>query len=230
MKGRCCAWQAVGSVATSDEDYRQALQGPLYARIREGLDSGNKLKTTFLGSNKEKHRAVPPEGRRDSDTSSVEVRPVTEIVEEETEQNSDSSSINQIKPTEGHVSKESSFINSQQQGSSSSPNVVTLRSDEHTSKQNIFISPEVECALRTLDQAIFVVRGCGFSESNKSNCFSLSQEIPTSDAVPDSLITSNEAVPKNHGEKGTKPSNGAQVRSDAEDFRSVQVNARLIDE
>lgn len=184
--------QAVGSVATSDQDYRQALQGPLYARIREGLDSRNKLKTTLVASNDEKQKALLCEEHRDSDPLSAEIRPLTEIVEEETEQNLPGSSINQTM--------------------------------EYVSRDDSFISPEVDHALRLLDRAIAVLRERGFSDCNQSNCFSINQEIPPSKAVGDSCSIGNKDTPKNSISLGIKPSSGGQDGSDAEGFRSVQVH------
>lgn len=136
MKTIWCVWQAVGSVGTSDKDYRKALQGPLYTRIRAGLESRNKLKTTLADVKEDKHEGIPPKGRG-SYPLSAEIRPLMEIVEEEPEQNQIEHSSN-----------------------------VTLHADKHVRKENMFISPEVDRALRILDQAIAVLRERGFSGGN----------------------------------------------------------------
>lgn len=215
--------KAVGSVATSDKDYRQVLQGPLYARIREGMDSRNKFKTPLAGLNEDKHKAVPPEEHSDSYPLSTEIIPLTEIVEEETEQNQPGSLINQMIFSTGHVSKEDSSLNPEQNQSGPSSNVI-LHADKHVSKENIFISPEVDHALRILDQAIAVLRERGFSGNNQSDCFSINQEIPPSKAVVNSCSISNEDSPQNSTSRGTKPSKGSQVSSDAEGFRNNNIN------
>lgn len=148
--------KAVGSVATSDEDYRQALQEPLYVRIREGMDSRNKHNVDSIGLEDKKAAALLPVEHGDNVPECVEITPVTEIVEEEAEDhvNLSSSSTNSISTTDGEGVTEGTSI-----------------------------SPEVEHALRTLDQAIAIVRGRGLFHSNDSDCFTINGELPTSDAV-----------------------------------------------
>lgn len=210
--------KAVRSVATSDEDYRQALQGPLYARIREGLYSSKNLKAASTDLNEEKHEVLSSEGDTDSDTSLSEIRPVTEIVEEQT---SLGLSINQIHPTEEHMSIENSSNSPEQSLSSSLANVIQS-TDGHACKETTFISPEVEHALRTLDQAIAAVRGRGFSGSNQSDCFSI---IPTPAAVLNSSPLPNGNTPKDITNGGTRPSNAAEVISDAEALRNNMMDS-----
>ncbi|XP_020268419.1 uncharacterized protein LOC109843869 isoform X2 [Asparagus officinalis] len=189
--------KAVRSVATTDEDYRPALQGPMYARIREALDAINKIKTDSVISDEEKHEALAPEVKGHSDASSTEVEAVSEIVEEETEQN-------EVISNEAHVSKEDSSTD------------TILSADEIVSKGNIFVSPEVEHALRTVDMAIAVLRGRGFSGSNQSDCFSINQKIPPSDVV-NSSPNIKEDTTENSINNRSSP--GAQVTADAGDFR-----------
>lgn len=84
--------QALSTVATSDEDYKKALEGPMYARIRE-----NKTKN-----------ATEIQAVRD-ETS------VTEIVEEDIEQTTHSDQVNdsnvaKLIPDQGHLVQENSYI------------------------------------------------------------------------------------------------------------------------
>lgn len=218
--------KAVGTVATTDEDYRHALKGSLYARIREGLDPSKKLRTPSVDLNKENSGVLSPEEHRNSDPLVAEIWPVTEIMEEEMEQNSVDTAISQlqVQPTENHRSMENSSLCHEQSPSRSLANVRYFTS-EHAGNLSNFISPEVEHALRTLDHAIAVVRGRGFSDSNQSDCFSIAQEIPSVEAVLNTCSVCDENEPKNNADGGTEPANVAQTGSNNEDFRNTRMTS-----
>ncbi|XP_072972283.1 uncharacterized protein [Typha angustifolia] len=141
--------KAVRSVAMNDEDYQQALKGPMYARIRQCLDSIIKTETTSTVT-EEKPRSLPSEQMRIG--SAVENSPVTastsitEIVEERTQQ--------------------SKILNLGQLTNGTSTKLIHHR---HVLKESAFISPEVEHALGILDNAIAILRGSRLS-CNEIEC------------------------------------------------------------
>ncbi|KAF8694619.1 hypothetical protein HU200_038148 [Digitaria exilis] len=127
--------KAVSTVATCDEDYKRALRGPLYTRIREYQDSDDKEKVT---STEENATEVPPANPTPTVQNRLAVTNTTsncEIVEEESEQ-STSWKVDRI-PTSSHQPAERA----------------------HQIENKPFISPEVEHALGILDTAIAVLRG-----------------------------------------------------------------------
>ncbi|THU59271.1 hypothetical protein C4D60_Mb07t00370 [Musa balbisiana] len=83
------ALQAVGTVATTDQDYQKALEGPMYARIREGMNTKHGNKTDVVGLDEEKYEGPLPKehiGETATEVQSIiDSRYVSEIVEEETE-------------------------------------------------------------------------------------------------------------------------------------------------
>ncbi|RWW43368.1 hypothetical protein BHE74_00050984 [Ensete ventricosum] len=83
------ALQAVGTVATTDQDYRKALEGPMYARIREEMNPKHKTKTDVVGLEEEKYEGPLPKehiGEAATEVQSIiDNRYISEIVEEETE-------------------------------------------------------------------------------------------------------------------------------------------------
>lgn len=126
--------KAVSTVATCDEDYKRALRGPLYVRIREYQDSDDKVKVT---TKEENVTEVPPDNPMVQNRLAVtNTTSNTEIVEEESEQNT--SLKMDILPT--------------------SPSYQPAERAQQVENKP-FISPEVEHALGILDTAIAVIRG-----------------------------------------------------------------------
>ena len=126
--------QAVSTVATCDEDYKKALRGPLYVRIREYQDSDDKTKVT---TTEENATEVPPDNPIVQNHLTVKnTTSNSEIVEEESEQNM-SFKVDRLP---------------------SSPPYVPAEQAQQI-KNIPFISPEVEHALGILDSAIAVLRG-----------------------------------------------------------------------
>ncbi|KAG2562677.1 uncharacterized protein LOC120644679 [Panicum virgatum] len=126
--------KAVNTVATCDEDYKKALRGPLYVRIREYQDSDDKAKVT---TTEENATEVPPDNPIAQNHLAVtNTISNSEIVEEESEQNT-SFKVDRL------------------------PCSPPYQPAEETQQiKNIpFISPEVEHALGILDNAIAVLRG-----------------------------------------------------------------------
>ena len=125
--------QAVSTVATCDEDYKKALRGPLYVRIREYQDSGDKAKVT---TTEENVTEVPPDNPIVQNHLTVKnTTSNSEIVEEESEQNM--FKVDRLPSSPPYQPAE-----------------------EAQQIKNIpFISPEVEHALGILDSAIAVIRG-----------------------------------------------------------------------
>ncbi|XP_066340108.1 uncharacterized protein [Miscanthus floridulus] len=126
--------KAVSTVATHDDDYRKALRGPLYVRIREYQDSDDKAKVTAAEENATE---VPPANATiQNHLSLTNTISNSEIVEEETEQNT---SINVDNLPTSH------------------PYEPVEQAQQVENKP--YISPEVERALCILDTAIAVLKG-----------------------------------------------------------------------
>ena len=125
--------QAVSTVATCDEDYKKALRGPLYVRICEYQDSGDKAKVTTAEENATE---VPPDNPIVQNHLTVKnTTSNSEIVEEESEQNM-SFKVDRLPSSPPYTAEQAQQI-----------------------KNIPFISPEVEHALGILDSAIAVIRG-----------------------------------------------------------------------
>jgi hypothetical protein len=126
--------QAVSTVATCDEDYKRALRGPLYVRIREYQDSDDKEKVTTTEKNATE--VLPDNPIVQNHLAVTNTTSNSEIVEEESEQNTSLKMDNL--PT-------------------SSSYQPVERAQQVENKP--FVSPEVEHALDILDTAIAVIRG-----------------------------------------------------------------------
>ncbi|CAO2146960.1 unnamed protein product [Urochloa humidicola] len=126
--------KAVSTVATCDEDYKRALRGPLYVRIREYQESDDKAKVT---TTEENATEVPPDSPILRNRLAVtNTTSNSEIVEEESERNA-SLKVDSLPTRPPYQPAE------------------RLQQVENIT----FVSPEVEHALGILDTAIAVVRG-----------------------------------------------------------------------
>ncbi|GJN04588.1 hypothetical protein PR202_ga22151 [Eleusine coracana subsp. coracana] len=126
---------AVSTVASCDEDYKKALRGPLYVRIREYQNSDNKVKITPTKENA--NNEILPEYPTGQNLMAVRnITPNSEIVEEEIEENT--------------FSKDDSLLTVPHNQPAEQVLLV---------ENNPFISPEVEQALGILDTAIAVIQG-----------------------------------------------------------------------
>ncbi|XP_024310774.1 uncharacterized protein LOC100835152 isoform X2 [Brachypodium distachyon] len=120
--------KAVSTVATCDEDYKKALRAPLYARIREYQCPADKVKVAPIEKNTNE---VHPENHTVHNPLAItNLAPSSEIVEEESEQNTSLTTIFSNQPAE----------------------------HEHQVEDKPFISPEVEQALGILDNAIAILQ------------------------------------------------------------------------
>ncbi|CAO2149298.1 unnamed protein product [Urochloa humidicola] len=126
--------KAVSTVATCDEDYKRALRGPLYARIREYQESDDKAKVTTTQENATEVPLDSPILHNRLEVTNTTSN--SEIVEEESEQNA-SLKLDSL-PTRP-------------------PYQPAERAQQVENKT--FVSPEVEHALGILDTAIGVLRG-----------------------------------------------------------------------
>ncbi|KAG1333898.1 hypothetical protein COCNU_03G000170 [Cocos nucifera] len=194
--------KAVGTVASSDDDYRRALEGPMYARVRDGLDSHNKFKAGVVATTDDKPMGLIPAEHMVKTT--VETTPVTEssfvseIIEEETEQ---------------HQSLELDQV-------TNAPATNTITDQERTVKEAAFISPEVEHALGILDSAITIIRnkGCNI----QTNCLSSGRQLLASETAAQAAAGSasdEDAI--EIGSNMDKPLASSEARSDAKGSRSV---------
>ncbi|XP_019705109.1 uncharacterized protein [Elaeis guineensis] len=188
--------KAVGSVATSDDDYRRALEGPMYTQVREGLDLHNKFKTGLVGTIGDKPTGLIPAEHTVKTT--VERTPVTEssfvseIVEEEAEQ---------------HQCLELDQA-------TSAPATNTITDQEHPVKEEASISPEVEHALGILDSAIAIIRNKG--SNIQTNCSSSGQQLLASETAAQAAAGSasdEDAI--EISSNMDKPSASSEARSDA---------------
>jgi hypothetical protein len=125
--------KAVSTVAACDEDYKQALRAPLYARMREYQYSADRANVTPIEKNANEVLPVNPTVHNPLE---VNLAPSSEIVEEESEQNT------------------SFKVDYLATGSSNQP-----AEQAQQVKNKPYISPEVEQALGILDTAIAVLKG-----------------------------------------------------------------------
>uniref|UniRef100_A0ACD5W8G9 Uncharacterized protein n=1 Tax=Avena sativa TaxID=4498 RepID=A0ACD5W8G9_AVESA len=126
--------KAVSTVAACDEDYKQALRAPLYARMREYQYSADKANVTPIEKNA--NEVLPENPTAHNRLAVTNLTPSSEIVEEESEQNT------------------SFKVDYLATGSSNQP----AEQAQHVINKP-FISPEVEQALGILDTAIAVLQG-----------------------------------------------------------------------
>ncbi|CAM0873810.1 unnamed protein product [Alopecurus aequalis] len=126
--------KAVSTVAACDEDYKQALRAPLYARMREYEHTPDKANVTPIEKNA--NEVLPENPTVHNPLAVTNLEPSSEIVEEESEQNT-SFKVDHIAT-----------------GFSNQP-----AEQAQQVKSKPFISPEVEQALGILDTAIAVLQG-----------------------------------------------------------------------
>lgn len=174
--------KAVGSVATADADYREALRGPLYVRVRHLLHSRGGFAASLEDLNKgelEEHKT----GAAAKDRI-VEARAsLPEITEEDAGQSSPDTGAKNII-------------------ASGSADKLVLGENYSTSKANTVISSEVEHALGILEEAITIVRSRNFGKSSNGVDFPTSKllgeashfkYIPESSSKVTSTDTSEES-------------------------------------
>ena len=126
--------QAVSTVAACDEDYKQALRAPLYARMREYQYSADKANVSPIEKNA--NEVLPENPTVHNPLELNNLKPSSEIVEEESEHNTSFKA--------DHLATVFS-------------NQPAMQAQQVKSKH--FISPEVEQALGILDTAIAVLQG-----------------------------------------------------------------------
>uniref|UniRef100_A0A3B6IL18 START domain-containing protein n=1 Tax=Triticum aestivum TaxID=4565 RepID=A0A3B6IL18_WHEAT len=144
--------KAVSTVAACDEDYKQALRAPLYARIREYQHSPDKAKVTSVEESA--NEVLPENPTVDNPLAVTNLTPCSEIIEEESEQN-----------TSFKVDNLATRFSNQPAGQVQQVENKSFTSPDRTVKQaqqveiKQLISPEVQKALGILDTAIAVLQG-----------------------------------------------------------------------
>ncbi|KAH0460351.1 hypothetical protein IEQ34_011014 [Dendrobium chrysotoxum] len=200
--------KAVGSVATIDEDYRLALQGPLYARIRQQLHTGIRPATYSEDMEKEKlafldeHKADAPAKDNVIKTRTL----VPEITEEDTEPRADTEAKNHI-------------------ANGSSGNMVVNKQGIST-EEKASISPEVEHALEILDQVISMVRGQSIGLKNCRKPSLVGEDFPISELGAKAGLLNNEDVPESSNSKLKLNIEGSPH---TDDHRQNNTNSLIID-
>ncbi|XP_020587377.1 uncharacterized protein LOC110029428 isoform X2 [Phalaenopsis equestris] len=126
--------KAVGSVATIDPDYRLALQGPLYVRIRQQLHTGTTPVTSSEGLEIQK-----PSFLNESKTGAP-------------------GKDNAIKARTSHPEITEEYAEGKIHMANGSSGNLLLDKHKNSSHEKASISPEVEHALGILDQVISMVR------------------------------------------------------------------------
>uniref|UniRef100_A0ACD5WWA3 Uncharacterized protein n=1 Tax=Avena sativa TaxID=4498 RepID=A0ACD5WWA3_AVESA len=126
--------KAVSTVAACDEDYKQALRAPLYARMREYQYSADNVNVTLIDKNA--NEVLPENPTAHNPLAVTNLAPSGEIVEEESEQNT-SFKLDHL--------------------ATGSPNQPAEQAQQVVNKP--IISPEVEQALGILDTAIAILQG-----------------------------------------------------------------------
>lgn len=127
--------KAVSTVASHDDDYRKALRGPLYVRIREYQDSDDKAK---VAATEENGTEAPPDNATTQNRLSLTNTVSNSEIVEESEQNT-SVTVDSL-PT------------SQQP-------YVPVEQTWQVGNRPYLLSPEVERALCILDTSIALLRG-----------------------------------------------------------------------
>ncbi|WOL20670.1 hypothetical protein Cni_G29475 [Canna indica] len=167
--------KAVRTVANTDKDYQKALEGPMYARIRQGLNHRNKKKKDVRILEEERIEGALLMEQKSKSANGIrpitDITSVTEIMEEETE----------------HSER---LLKSDQLNNGISTDLVTKQQD--CIVQKAYISPEVEAALATLDNAIAVLRSGG-SSNNQMDCSSIDEGLPANEASPEDSETKSPA-------------------------------------
>ncbi|KAJ0981736.1 hypothetical protein J5N97_009991 [Dioscorea zingiberensis] len=201
--------KAVGTVATSDEDYCQALESPMYVRIRDGLENSKKKSSVLSRVSYEEAAHLPGVNEVETLNSTSPVSDttfVTEIVEEETE-GTPSFKGNQIP-------------------SGSAANLITEQCDD--SKEKTFISPEVKLALHILDKALAIVRKSGPYDNPNTGCLSSDLDHPIPETLAEVRNTSRDdppsAVSYTDSHSNVFESRAGNPRDDCLDPASIQVN------
>ncbi|WOK92228.1 hypothetical protein Cni_G00919 [Canna indica] len=135
--------KAVGTVATTDKDYQQALKGPMYMKICEGMHLINKTKTDVSGVDEEKVNApLTVLVEEHTGETATEIQAVkddvfsSEIVEEEIEH---ATHLKSTQPNDSHATS----LNTRQ---------------KDLIEEKAYISPEVQVALGILENAIAILR------------------------------------------------------------------------
>lgn len=128
--------KAVSTVASHDDDYRKALRGPLYVRIREYQDSDDKAKVA--AATEENATEAPPDNATTQNRLSLTNTVSNSEIVEESEQNT-SVTVDSL-PT------------------SQQPYVPVAQAWQ-VGNRPYLLSPEVECALCILDTSIALLRG-----------------------------------------------------------------------
>ncbi|TXG58107.1 hypothetical protein EZV62_015936 [Acer yangbiense] len=209
--------KAVASVSTCDEDYRKALEDPLYNHIREILyptnifsESPTANELTYDPSNlpKEQFIEIIPDGLnyieqevhnidhtceslpKDAQVSQRKI--VGEIEEEKNEESSYLES-----ETDEEESKKSTRLEEDGKCNGIDQSFTNDMPEKcHVNgKRNTFISHEVEQALETLDKAIYMIRENGFNRQTKFASGLNNEELLNTNMVAmKDLAPSEEAV------------------------------------
>ncbi|KAK3227052.1 hypothetical protein Dsin_006914 [Dipteronia sinensis] len=195
--------KAVASVSTCDEDYRKALEDPLYTHIREILyptnissesPTANELTYDHSILPKEQFIEIIPDGLNyieqevhnidhtcESLPKEAQVSQRKIISEIEEEKNEESSYLeSEIDEEESkkstHLEEDGKCNGIDQSLTNDMPEKCHVKG-----KRNTFISHEVEQALKTLDKAIFMVRENGFNRRTKFSSGLNNEELLNTD-------------------------------------------------
>lgn len=144
--------KAVSTVAACDEDYKQALRAPLYARIREYQHSADKAKVTSVEESA--NEVLPGNPTVDNPLAVTNLTPCSEIIEEESEQNT-SFKVDNL--ATGFSNQPAGQAQQVENKSFTSPGRTVKQAQQVKNKP--LISPEVQKALGILDTAIAVLQG-----------------------------------------------------------------------
>ncbi|KAI4966513.1 hypothetical protein ZWY2020_040683 [Hordeum vulgare] len=144
--------KAVSTVAACDEDYKQALRAPLYARIREYQHSADKAKVAPVEESANELLLENPIVH--NPLAVTNFTPCSEIIEEESEQNT-SFKVDNV--ATGFSSQPAGQAQQVENKSSTSPDRTVKQAQQVKNKP--LISPEVQKALGILDTAIAVLQG-----------------------------------------------------------------------
>ncbi|XP_031397498.1 uncharacterized protein LOC116208286 isoform X2 [Punica granatum] len=203
--------KAIASVFNSDGDFKKALGDPLYDRIREALYRTDEQNLKLEG-----------EGPKTNASDNEQKTRVVEVIQEHTEETSEET--HTIEVVEQGMEEKNQEIHVDQNEGESTSHGMTAQSrttyceieeegmedsrreevrSHDTNKRKVYISPEVEQALGTLEKVIALVREHGWNAYSRPS--------------------SNEEEPEYHEEAEVEKSTPADWRTSLGDQVAIEV-------
>lgn len=175
-----CNFQAIASVFNSDEEFKNALGDPLYGRIRDALCH-----------TEEQNMKLEDKGSKNDATGDLQKIRLVKVIQEHTEETSeDISAVKAVhegieetkKETEEEIHMDQNKVEFTSHGMIAHNTTTICEIEEEgieesrkkqrsrdMNSRKVYISPEVEDALGTLEKVIAMVRKHGWNAHNRSS-------------------------------------------------------------